>query len=368
MKSASTLDKLEHYFAKVSPILIRPRTTSITVSLSQRFFLFQLMRKVIYVIENDPYMNFLSLLKGYKVLGNFLSGTIHEFHRDRNEFYYKNFFVDHELYKVVKADMNRLVKTHPEMRVTITKYGTLVYDNYKKNQFNVLLMTMHGGTWLPKNLKKKIGLTKRQTIQEEDIGTSEIYGLIVLEKGGIWIDNKQSRFGCDYNRSMLRCIYTEKSEQWLPSKKMWKEELTKEETAQIHECYKEFYFLLEKLVDAYRFNIIFDGHSMNPLEGRPDLSFGTEHIPRFYLPIVKSMKRKLNQLGYTSVKFNTPYGGGHILHWMSTKFQDVFIFSMEINKGLYLNKANDKINSHKAKKLARNLVQIFVISEEEESE
>jgi N-formylglutamate amidohydrolase len=368
MKSPLTLDKLEHYFAKVSPILIRPTTTSITVSLSQRFLLFELMRKVITVIENDPYMNFISLLKGYKALGNFLSGTIHEFHRDRNEFYFKNFFIDKDLYKLVKADMEQLVKAHKDMRVTITKHGTLVYDNYKKNQFNVLLMTMHGGTWLPKNLKDKIALTSRQRHQEEDIGTSEIYSKIVLEKGGIWIDNKQSRFGCDYNRSMLRCIYSEKSEKWLPGNKMWKEDITKNEIAQIHNCYKEFYFLLEKLVDAYRFNIIFDGHSMNSLEGRPDLSFGTEHIPRFYLPIVKSMKRKLNSLGYNSVKFNVPYGGGHILHWMSQKFPDIFIFSMELNKSIYMNKANEKLHTRKAVALAKNLVQIFDITEEVETE
>jgi len=313
-------------------------------------------------------MNFISLLKGYKVLGNFLYGTIHEFYRDRNEFYFKNFFIDKELYKIIKEEMETLVKNHPYMRVTITKKGIIIYDNYKKNQFNVLLMTMHGGAWLPKNLNNKIALTPKQTLQEEDMGTSQIYRNIVLKKAGIWIDNKQSRFGCDYNRSMLRCIYSEKSETWLPGNKMWKEDLSKEEISQIHENYKEFYFMLEKLVDAYRFNIIFDGHSMNSKEGRPDLSFGTEHIPRFYLPIVKSMRRKLISLGYHSIKFNTPYGGGHILHWLNKKFPDIFIFTMEINKCIYMNKANDKINSNKAKQLSQNLVQIFDIIDEEDVE
>jgi N-formylglutamate amidohydrolase len=366
MKSA--IDKLEEYFGKVSPILIKPTSTSITVSLSQRFFLFKLMRKVITVIENDPYMNFISLLKGYKVLGNFLSGTIHEFHRDRNDFYFKNFFEDGDLYKAVKEDMARLVKTHPEMRVTITKHGVLIYDNYKKNQFNILLMTMHGGTWLPKHILKKMAPTQKQISKEEDTATSEIYGLLVLEKGGIWIDNKQSRFGCDYNRSILRCIYSEKSEKWLPGNKMWKEELSRDEIATIHECYKEFYFMLEKLVDAYRFNIIFDGHSMNDKPNRPNLSIGTEHIPRFYVPIVKSMKRKLTQLGYISVKFNTPYGGGHILHWLNRKFPDIFIFSMEVNKGIYMNKGRSKVNKRKMTKLSNNLLQIFDITEEVETE
>ncbi len=362
------IETLEKYFAKVSPILIKPSTSSITVSLSQRFFLFELMKKVIDVVENDPYMNFISLLKGYKIMGNFLSGTIREFYRDRNNFYFKNFFIDQDLYKMIKDDFTEFAATYPEMKVTITKQGVLIYDNYHKNQFNTLLITTHAGTWLPKNIKQKLALSEKQRRQEEDIGTNKIYCRLVLEKGGIWIDNKQSRFGCDYNRSILRCIYKDGSETWLSVKKLWKKDLTKDETAKILKHYKEFYFMLQNLVDAYRFNIIFDGHSMNQKEDRPDLSIGTEHIPKFYLPIVKSMKKKLNQLGYASIKFNAPYGGGHILHWLSRKFSDVFIFPMEVNKKLYMLKNNEKINERRTMQLSKNLVQIFDIIEEVDDE
>ena len=59
-------------------------------------------------MEEDPYLNFVSVLKNYKFLGKFLYGDIQEFYKDRNKFYFKKFFQDRSLWQLVKDDMEYL--------------------------------------------------------------------------------------------------------------------------------------------------------------------------------------------------------------------------------------------------------------------
>jgi N-formylglutamate amidohydrolase len=356
---------LRDMLRNVSPILIKPASTSITVSLSKRFFLFNLINKAIKTIEEDPHLNFISLLKSYKVLGRILYGTVHELHRDRNKMYFKNFFVERELWKLVRDELEWLVKEYKnvsEIKLTLTKRGVMIFDNYKKDSFNVLLMTIHSGTWAPKDVIEKMKLTPKKRYHYEDIETHKIYSRLVLEKGGIWIDNKLSRFACDFNRNMEKCIYGNDTEWWISE--VWKEPLSESQVTILKQTYREFYFTLSRLLESYRFNIIFDGHSMWDSEDRPRLSFGTQHIPKFYMPIVKSMHRKLVNMGY-SPAFNKPYKGGYILKWLSTKFPDLFIFSMEINKVIYTTNNHRKPLKRKIKQLSKDLSQIFNIEIED---
>jgi len=111
--------------------------------------------------------------------------------------------------------------------------------------------------------------------------------------------------------------------------------------------------------------MIFDAHTMRPEEDRPNISFGTHYIPKFYLPIVKSMRSKIKALGYESVGVNKPYGGGFILKWLSTKYPYLFIFSMEVNKKIFMTKDRSKVKLKKMDKISSDLVQIFDIMEEE---
>ncbi|MFC1691301.1 N-formylglutamate amidohydrolase [Nanoarchaeota archaeon] len=315
------------------------------------------MKRIVNIIEEDPHLNFIALLKSYKVLGKFLNGTLHEFYRDRNKLYFKNFFYDKRLYKLVKSDLEALYPDYKDVRMTLTKRGVVIYDNFKKNSFNILLLTIHSGTWVPHNIEKKLSIPHKSRITEEDVDTHKIYNKLVLEKGGIWIDNKQSRFVIDLNRSLEKAIYADNSEDWL--NKVWSEKLTKAEIEDIYSSYTDFYFMLSKLVQSYNFNIVFDAHSMKDLAGRPNISFGTEYIPKFYMPIVKSMQKKMIELGYKPVLLNTPYHGGYILKWLSEKFSNVFICSMEINKNLYMTKDRSKSISRKVEKLSRDLTNIF---------
>ncbi len=344
----------------VTPILIKPTYSSLTIGISKRFFLFNVMRKLVRVMEDDPYLNFISLIKSYKLLGRFLHGTLYEIYRDRNKLYFKNFFVDRELYAMVKADIESLYPAYKELKLTITKRGLIVYDNYKKNAFNVLLMTIHSGSWVPANIKKKLRISEHKRHIEEDTATDRLYRKIVLRKGGIWIDNKQSRFVIDFNRNLSNAIYSDNSESFIG--RIWRENPAEREVKDIYRSHREFYFVLSRLVESYRFNIIFDGHSMRGLEGRPNISFGTKFIPEFYMPIVRSMQKRMIRLGYSPVLLNTPYSGGYILRWLSQQFPSLFIFSMEINKKLYVNSRN-RIKKRMLNRIAGELPAIFDINE-----
>ena len=167
----------------------------------------------------------------------------------------------------------------------------------------------------------------------------------------------------DFNRDFDEAIYDDQSEEWLDI--VWKESLTSKEKEEIAKSYREFYFTLTKLLDSYQFNIIFDGHSMKDLSGRPNISFGTKYIPQFYMPIVKSMQRKMISLDYSPVALDNPYQGGNILNWLSLKFSNLFIIAMEINKKIYMTKDRTKSIKYKIQKISQDLREIFNIEIEE---
>jgi len=327
----------------------------------ERFFLFKIVRDATHVLAKDLNETFVTLLKSYKILGRILNGTVEEFYKNRSRLWFKKFFVEKELYELVKQDIESLYPKYKDVKVIMTKRGVVIYDNYKKNSFNILLMTIHSGTWIDNKLEKRMCPIKSKLLREEDIATDKIYRNIVLEQNGIWIDNKQSRFICDFNRDMNSAIHTSTSQQWI--KKIWKEPPTEAQKKHILDSYKEFYFTLTRLLETYRFNIIFDAHSMRNLPGRPSVSFGTRYVPLFYIPIVKKLAKKFNNLGYEKVRFNYPFKGGYILQFLSTKFPDIFIFSMEINKRLYMDKTEKIIKKRKVKKLSENLLKVFKFEE-----
>ena len=358
------MPKLNDLIEWISPLLVKPTATSLTISLSRRFFLFDLLRKAVAAIEDEPYLNFISLLKNYKVLGSFITGTVREFYRDRNHSYFRNFFLERELYELVKADIEWLATGHGHIKVTITNRGLIIYDNYRKNQFNVLLFTIHSGTWVPKNLGEKLFYTAGQRRSEEDIDSSKLFSRLVLEKGGIWIDNKQSRFACDFNRVWGKAIYRDSQEPWAQGK-LWKEYPSKKDVRDIQKGYDEFYFTLAQLTDSYRFNIIVDGHTMSDSPGRPAIGFGTRYIPSFYVPIVHSMRRKLLKLGYSPVLLNVPYAGGSILQWLQQKAPDLFACLIEINKCLYMDSDRKDVFPERLEKLSKEVLEMFNIGEDE---
>ena len=366
MRWDSFFKKSQDTFEEISPITVRPTATSITVGISKRFILFKLLQRLQRRMEDSPYLNFISNLKSYKLFGEILSGTLHEFHRDRNNLYFRNFFLEEDLYRTVKSDLlwaHKLVgERSDEVQITITKRGVVIYENYQENRFNVLLITEHSGTWIHKRIESKQTLTKADRKLEEDIGIQQLYGPIVLKKGGIWVDNKASRFGCDYNRPRDRAIYRDGSEEWID--KLWAEPLTKAEEEWLLEGYDEFYHTLSSLICSYPFNIILDGHSMKDGPGRAAISIGTQYIPQFYMPIAREMLAKLKRLGYDAA-LDKPFSGGNILQWMKHQFPNRFIFFIELNKRLYMSRDRKRLLKEKVGEVSKHLMTIFDLGGQE---
>lgn len=71
---------------------------------------------------------------------------------------------------------------------------------------------------------------------------------------------------------------------------------------------------------------------------RPSISFGTHYIPKFYLPIVASLKKKIMSMGYESCG---------------------------INKKIYLYPDRLKTKPKNIEKISNDLVKIFDIQEED---
>jgi len=308
-------------------------------------------------IERHPHLNFISLLGASKLIGNVLDNTLAYFFRNRNSYWFKKFFEDRELYELVREDIEYYYKKYPGIRLTLTKDGIMIYDNYQPNHFNIFLLTIHGGTWIPDYVKKLMSVSRAVIYSEEDIATDRIYGPLVLKKGGIWINTKQSRFVCDFNRAPERAIYSNNSEDRV--RNIWHEELKPGQKARIMKSYRRFYQLLDTLIETYRFNIVFDGHSMVNEPGRPALSFGVKFVPQFYGPIVAEMRKTLMRETKKDVEINTPYSGGYILEYLSAHFPDIFIFSMEINKKLYMDKSHMNLKKRNMWKLSRAVENIF---------
>ncbi len=325
----------------------------------KKLVLFRKLKKIESEVFNDGFTYLVSLLR-YPNHRSFQYGTLEHIYKKRNEGSFKNFFFDKKLYQLVKKEIEILYPKYKRIRIIITRYGIMVCDNYRPNNFNVLLLTIHAGRWAPENIEKKMRLTRTGRFREEDIDSDRIYSNIVLERGGIWINSKLSRYVCDLNRPQNRCIYFKKDEKWIDND-IWDDDLTNKEITQINRWHQDFYVTLHKVLETYKFNIIFDGHTMKDRPGRPTISFGTKHISPFYMPVVRAMKNRLKKVGYKDTFFNRPYGGGFILKWLKTKFQDKFIFSMEINKKEYMNKDRTKTKKDKVERLSHEITQIFDI-------
>ena len=317
----------------------------------------QEFKKISDKAERHPHLSFISLLGANKLIGDVLDNTLAYFFRNRNSYWFKKFFADEELYESIKEDIEFYYKKFPGIRLTLTKDGTMIYDSYCPNHFNVLLLTIHGGTWIPDFVNELMSVSKAIVYSEEDIATDFIYGPLVLQKGGIWINTKQSRFVCDFNRVPERAIYSNNSEARV--KDIWHEELKAGERARIMKSYRRFYQLLDTLIETYRFNIVFDGHSMVDEPGRPALSFGVKFVPQFYGPIVAEMRKTLMRETNKNVEVNTPYSGGYILEYLSGQFPDIFIFSMEINKKLYMDKEGLLLRKRDMRNLSKAVLKIF---------
>lgn len=345
---------------RILPILLKVTGESVTISVSRRFLLFDLLQRLKKKIEDDPYLNFISILRYSKVLGKSMTGELTEFYRDKDKLYFRKFFPYNETYERVKQDISEVYAINKEVKITIFKSGLLVYDNYKPGQFNVLLLTIHSGEFVPKDVEANFAISAAERYKEEDVLSDKLYRRIVLDQGGIWIDNKMSRFYVDLNRARENAIY--KDGEQVP--KLYEKPLPESQKQKILSFYDSFYVLLQHILTTYTFNLVFDGHTMRDGAGRPRISFFTHYIPKFYLPVVGSLKKKMHSLGYKDILMNAPYAGGYLVEWICKKHPAVFATGMEINKKIYMYPDRKRAKPSSVQKIAQDLVQVFDIEEE----
>jgi len=311
-------------------------------------------------LEHNPHNQFVTLLNTLSQSENVLDGTVSYFYKHRDDIWFKLFFRDEALHALVVRELEYQFKHNPDVKLTLTPRGIMIFDNYKPNKFNILLLTIHNGTWVESYVQEKMLWQAEKRYLEEDVETNKLYSSLVFKYGGIWVENKQSRFMCDFNRSKDKAIYDDSSEKWLSS--LWAEPLSGSISRRIMKSYAQFYLMLSKIVEVYNFNIIFDAHSMRNKKSRPDISFGIAHSPEFYIPIVLQMQAHLRKELSRSVEINKPYKGGYILEWLEERYPNRFIFSMEINKRLYMNRKHDKPSTEKIINISSILENLFDFS------
>ena len=130
------------------------------LSLKNRFLMHEMSYAINTLTERDPFFTLIALLKKESKVGRIIYGTIEDLHKERNRKSFKNFFFDQKLYNLVKTDIEAMFEKKPDLQIIINRYGLMIYLNYKKNLFNVLLLTIHSGTWLPESIYKSMTLKK----------------------------------------------------------------------------------------------------------------------------------------------------------------------------------------------------------------
>jgi N-formylglutamate amidohydrolase len=349
-------------FKKLLPLLVRFSSSGVSINLSKRFILFDLLKGLNEHLEEKPFLNLVSFIRYENIYERFVYGKIKTVYDKLKRNPFKKYFISKHIHSRILSDLNEVMKINDKIDVIIFSTGIIIYDNYQENNFNVLLLTLHGGEDMPDKISKKVVSDHIPRKREEDIHSDKLYRKIVLKQGGVWIDNKISRFFCDLNRDENSCIHQNNSDM---INYLWSEELSSKDEDFIYNFYENFYALLEQIFNFYKFNIVFDGHTMRNAADRPNISFGTHYIPKFYLPVVSGIKKKMHSMGYSDIGINKPYEGGFILNWISQKYPSTFIFSMEINKKLYLYSDRIRPKPNNIEKLSDDLIKIFDIQEEE---
>lgn len=204
---------------------------------------------------------------------------------------------------------------------------------------------IHNGHQLRTELNLKCALTDHERWYEEDPETYHFISSLPIV-----IAAKDSRYEYDLNRNEQTAIY---DEAW--GKKVWKEDLNKEEK-QISKLkhqnfYKVVHALIHKLELKFNSVVVFDVHSYNykryPVE-TPVFNLGTENINqkqnRKFINYWLKELRKITLHGIeTTVEENSVFKGkGFLLEFISKHFNNTLVFATEIKK-VYCNEENGEI-------------------------
>lgn len=193
---------------------------------------------------------------------------------------------------------------------------------------------IHDGHRLRSSLEEVCLLSEDERYFEEDPFTGEfIQSLPITLVGG------DSRYEYDLNRDEEHCIY---DVAW--GKKVWKEELSKEEREISLQKHRNFYLvvnaLVTKLEAEFGASVIYDIHSYNHKRHETTYLFniGIENIDiKRYNSEISHWKRELLNVKVKRVKTEVSvnhifYGRGYLLKFVKDNFENSLVLATEVKK------------------------------------
>lgn len=194
---------------------------------------------------------------------------------------------------------------------------------------------IHDGHRIHEAFAGKMLITEKERKYEEDPFTGDI-----IKEQPVSIVVLDSRYNYDLNRQPALCIY---DEAW--GKKVWRQELTKEERAHILQMHSLYYRVLDTLAGTLEemFNgcVLYDLHSYNysRISGDPPLfNLGTHFIDlERFEPVVDHFQQQLANIRVQGVKNRAVRdevfsGKGYQAQFIREKHPDTLCVPVEVKK------------------------------------
>lgn len=220
---------------------------------------------------------------------------------------------------------------------------------------------IHDGHKLRESLHPLCLLNENERYYEEDPFTGEfIQSLPITLIGG------DSRYEYDLNRDEDNCIY---DVAW--GKKVWSNDLPKEEVDRSLNKHRNFYkvvhALVQKLEEEFGTSVIYDIHSYN--HKRHDISYlfniGIENIDiKRYNSEISHWKRELLKVKVKRVKTEVSvnhifYGRGYLLKYVKDNFNNSLVLATEVKK-VYLDELTGSPYPQVIQALSRSLKNVII--------
>ncbi len=198
----------------------------------------------------------------------------------------------------------------------------------------VLVTAIHAGHTIRPSLQPFLALGEEERLREEDPLTDYF-----LPVGDTVLRANRSRFECDLNRPVERCITTDPQETW--GLRVWSDDLPDREIEASRALHREFYALIaervEAMIAAHGEVLVLDLHSYNhrrdgpegrsaPPQGNPDIDIGATTIDHeahagLLAAFAEGLSARPVRGTMPDVRVNVRWkDGGHFPEWLHARY------------------------------------------------
>ncbi len=229
-------------------------------------------------------------------------------------------------------------------------------------------VALHAGHRVRESLDTVMSASVEERLREEDPYTERF-----IDEMPIQIFARDSRFEYDLNRDTCRAIYSHDRKIW--NIQVWKKELNKKERNQSLAKHREFYDLVDLVVECLlsrgKYAVIFDMHSYGYQREKilswyqdpdPEINLGTKAVNRrLFGDIIEDFKCFLPGLiidGHpVRVAENEVFGGGYLARRLSKAFPDrLLVLALEYKK-IFMNEITGELYEDKLEILIKHFNQ-----------